>query len=66
MKMRFACGHEATMSEPPTRPECPRCQEHRVSRVWAPAPRFRGLCTGPSAVKDLTIAPHATPLVKES
>ena len=63
MKLRFACNHEATYQDAPTSAECPICQERRVSRVWAPAPTFRGLCTGPTATFDKSIAAHNTPLV---
>lgn len=66
MKLRYACGHSAVYEAAPVRPECPTCQERRVSRVWAPPPRFRGLCTGPSATHDPTVSPHNTPLTKES
>lgn len=46
--VRFACGHlyEVDGNDAPV---CPRCGEHRVSRVTAPAPRFNGWCSGPSA-----------------
>ena len=66
MTVKFACGHELTMEDATAAPLCPTCREHRVSRVWAPAPRFRGLCTGPSATHDPTVSPHNTPLTKES
>lgn len=59
--VRFACGHlfEVDGSAAPT---CPMCGEHRVSRVTAPAPRFTGWCSGPSAdSKPLTGVPIAIP-----
>lgn len=52
MTVRFACGHEqvvkADVKEPP---QCQQCGERRVQRVTAPAPTFRGACSGPCAVK---------------
>ncbi len=46
----FACGHrftvEATIDGALA---CPTCGEHRISRTTAPAPRFVGVCQGPSA-----------------
>lgn len=48
--IRFACGHGFSL-EPTSdvAPVCPTCGERRVSRVDAPAPRFTGWVTGPSA-----------------
>ena len=42
---------------------CATCGERRVSRTVAPAPRFRGVCVGPSATREdlgplaLSVAP---------
>jgi len=50
LPVTFACGHQATVSsEAP--PVCPICRETRVQAVTAPAPVFRGACTGPLVVK---------------
>jgi hypothetical protein len=50
INVRFACGHgfklDPGVSSPPV---CPACGERRISRTTAPAPRFSGLCSGPSA-----------------
>ena len=52
MTLTFACGHKADVSPEVTEPPvCPVCREARVSRVEAPAPRFRGVATGPLCVK---------------
>jgi hypothetical protein len=52
MTLTFACGHQVERAaEQDAAPRCAICQEHRVTRVDAPAPRFRGLCSGPVAVK---------------
>lgn len=49
IKLRFACGHEGTVSETAeTAPVC-ACGETRVARTFARAPRFRGACSGPYA-----------------
>ena len=46
----FPCPHASVEWDEGTggTPQCPICGERRVSRVQAPAPRFRG-CRGPSA-----------------
>lgn len=48
--VRLACGHETvTVSENSDTPPVCWCGERRVRQVTAPAPRFRGVCQGPSA-----------------
>ena len=44
----MACGHVLS-GDAKAAPYCPLCREVRVSRVKAPAPRFRGYCVGPTA-----------------
>lgn len=52
MTIHFACGHRAEMSaEASEPPRCGVCQESRIQRVEAPAPRFRGACSGPVVQK---------------
>jgi hypothetical protein len=48
VSVTFACGHSATVLTDGAAPQC-LCGETRVSRVKAPAPRFRGVATGPHA-----------------
>jgi hypothetical protein len=49
IRVRFACGHEGTVSETAaTAPIC-GCGETQVTRTVARAPRFVGACTGPYA-----------------
>ena len=60
--LRFVCGHlnrfEDSLSGSP---HCQQCGESRIQSVQAPAPRFTGFCSGPSATtKD--VPPHAAPL----
>ena len=59
----FACGHRFSLdASVQTPPVCPTCGEHRVSRVTAPAPRFTGCCSGPSAeTTALAAIPIAIP-----
>jgi hypothetical protein len=45
----MACGHQITLADGSIAPQCPTCGEVRVSRVKAPAPRFRGMVLGPCA-----------------
>jgi hypothetical protein len=48
--IRFACGHGFGIDRNVTSvPICPTCGERRISRTTAPAPKFVGLCSGPSA-----------------
>lgn len=48
--VRFACGHRFSIDPSAlSAPICPTCGERRVSRTSAPAPRFVGVCSGPSA-----------------
>lgn len=51
VRLTFACGHGQAWSDG-QEPRCEQCGERRVSRVTAPAPRFRGVCTGPSATRE--------------
>ena len=46
--VKFACGHRFSV-DGNSAPVCPTCGERRVSRTQAPAPRFVGICSGPSA-----------------
>ena len=63
IRLRFACGHDAVVSETVEAPSC-GCGETQIARTFAPAPRFRGACSGPycetrtvdPAVVDLTTA----------
>lgn len=53
MTVKFACGHHQDVPESIDQaPVCATCGERRVSRVDAPKPRFRGIATGPCAVKE--------------
>lgn len=45
----YACGHTQSIGANSDTPPICECGERRVSRVSAPAPRFRGICQGPSA-----------------
>lgn len=56
--IRLACGHAAlTVSEEiDIAPVCPECGERRVRHVTARAPRFRGVCQGPSARSEMLAA----------
>lgn len=57
----FACGHRFDVSGMDA-PICPTCQERRVQRVKAPAPRFTGVCAGPSVdTKALDAIPVGIP-----
>ena len=49
ISVTFACAHRFDLELSDMAPECPTCGERRVSRVTAPAPRFTGWVTGPSA-----------------
>ncbi len=53
--VRFACGHAPadvdTANDTP--PVCTVCGERRIGRTFAPPPRFRGACQGPSAVTEM-------------
>ena len=49
IKLRFACGHEGTVSETATTAPVCACGETRIARTFARAPRFRGACSGPYA-----------------
>ena len=51
VRLTFACGHGQTWNENDV-PICATCGERRVSRTKAPAPRFRGVCVGPSATPE--------------
>ena len=60
--MTFACGHQMQAESMDATPICPTCQERRVQRVKAPAPRFRGFVTGPCAQFDPAMRPYEKPL----
>lgn len=60
ISLRFACGHAFDLDDATSAPVCPTCGERRVSRVTAPAPRFTGFCSGPSA--DTNLALKAVPV----
>jgi hypothetical protein len=63
IRVRFACGHEAQMDDRVMdRPACHVCGNTTVARTFAPAPRFRGLCSGPSA-EMRQVEPHNEKLV---
>lgn len=66
--IRFACGHGFTLaSDPQSAPTCPTCGETRISRTTAPAPRFTGLCSGPTAeTRALAAIPIAIPRSTDS
>lgn len=63
--VRFACSHGFQIEPTSAAPECPTCGERRVSRVTAPAPRFSGWCSGPSA-ESAPLPAIPIPLSKES
>lgn len=63
--VHFACGHELTFESGAKRPTCVQCGETRISRTFAPPPSFRGICTGPTAEYDPTIAPFNAVLKQE-
>ena len=52
IKVTMACGHTIPWEDGTAAPVCDACQERRVGRVQAGAPRFRGRCEGPSATTD--------------
>ena len=46
----FACGHRLSVADNTGwQPRCEICQDNRVSRVHARAPRFVGTVSGPYA-----------------
>jgi hypothetical protein len=58
MKLIYACGHTAEISDNPSgHPTC-ACGETRVQHVQVRAPRFVGACSGPCAeFKNLEAQP---------
>ena len=58
--VRMACGHDRLEMGDDVKgvPICPVCGERRVQQTTAPPPRFRGVCTGPSA-RLLALEPMA-------
>ena len=59
MTITFACQcAPLTVSDVGDTPPVCRCGERRISDVKAPAPRFRGVCQGPSATYT-----HAEPAI---
>jgi hypothetical protein len=67
----FACGHRAAVTPSASEsPVCP-CGNRTVRTVEAPAPRFTGVCHGPSAtttpLAGIAVPAASAPLVlKES
>jgi hypothetical protein len=62
--IQFVCQHRLS-GDDPVRAVCPTCGERRVSRVFAPHPRFRGTVNGPYAeYQDLP--PEAVRWTKET
>lgn len=51
IRLTFACGHSQPWNDGDGA-ICRTCGERRVSHTQAPAPRFRGVCVGPSATRD--------------
>ena len=51
MTIYFACGHSAKLTEPGDQPPVCACGERRIAQVEARAPKFRGFCQGPTAVR---------------
>lgn len=47
MTITFKCGHVLTVDDVTEAPECQACGERQISNVTAPAPKFRGACSGP-------------------
>lgn len=72
MMITFACGHTQKRDASVDTPPLCGCGERRVSRVVAPAPRFRGACLGPHAVQEaltgvaVAAAPGGPLMLKES
>ena len=69
MMIRFACGHVARVSHSVTEPPVCGCGETRITRVVAPTPSIRGVCSGPlvtpQALDPIAVnlcAPNASPL----
>ena len=67
--IRFACGHQAELTDHTVgTPQC-GCGERRVQHVAARAPRFRGACTGPYAetcnLEPVAVSLTTTPLTLE-
>ncbi len=46
MTVTFVCGHTQPIGSTDVA-LCAVCGEHRVTRVTAPPPKFRGVATGP-------------------
>lgn len=51
MTITFKCGHSVQMDDVQQAPVCKDCGERQISNVNAPAPRFKGACSGPVVVK---------------
>ena len=49
--LTFSCGHTQPWQDGAS-PVCGTCGARQVSRTVAPAPRFRGVCVGPTATQD--------------
>ena len=67
IQLLFACGHQTAVDEhDDVQPICLTCGDHRIQRVQARPPRFRGACRGPHAVEDHEAArPHAVKLATQ-
>jgi hypothetical protein len=60
MKVTFRCGHTWPVSETQDdRPQCP-CGETKITRCASPAPRIRGVASGPHvttvALEPITVS----------
>ena len=51
MTISFKCGHSLDVDDVTNAPVCTQCGERQISNVTAPAPKFRGACSGPLVVK---------------
>ena len=49
IRVVFKCGHKGVVVEDPIKapPACPQCGERQIGTVYAPAPKFRGVGSGP-------------------
>lgn len=52
IELVFACGHRQKEADDVHVGICQTCGERRVQTVKARAPRFRGVCQGPSATYE--------------
>lgn len=68
IRVRFRCGHVQPWAESPQPPVCAACGERQIGRTFAPAPRFRGVASGPTVTPETlsavaVIAAPSGPLV---